>query len=847
MKRKKAKMSMRWYVLLAFFLWTVPSLADGLQFLGNSYRMEDRTAYKVFAEEAVPEFENELVLDFEMQIKEFNTFGYIFRMKDLNSKSVFSFIFTYKNDRESVFQINSDGKASYASVSFVNDSLRCRWLPVSFGFDLQKKTLRLSVGGQEAEVTSVSEFGQAICPDIYFGRDEFTVDLPTFALRNLTVRGGGRQYRFPLSENAGTAVHDASGTVYGEVQNPIWLVNEAYYWKPVFTQKILGPCGANFDSRGKKIYVFSADSLYGYDLQRGSMQSVPCANPLPLKMRLGTNFLPAGDNRLYVYEINGIPPGYTTVASLDLTRAEWCPTDSVSLPVQLHHHNTYWDARHGRLLMFGGFGNQRYSNALLSYRPDARSIDTLRTTGDVISPRFNAGMAHVGDTVLYIYGGVGNSSGDQSLGRIYYNDLYKVSLPSCRVKKCWELPSPVKEVVGNNMIYSEAENALYALRYKEYNRNSSVQLYRIALADGTAVPVGDSIPFLAVAIETSLTLYKSTMPDKLYCVIQEHYNSQPDTVRVSAYELAFPPLTQDELVPHYAARRSAGLWWLLPVVIVLAVGAYLLYRRMAVSRQVAAVAPSAAPAATEAVVSSAAEEEVPVKRGSAVYLFGDFTVYDRAGRDITYMFSNKLKQLFIYILVESAEGTGVLSSSLNTLFWPDKDDAKVKNLKGVTINHLRKTLAEMDGITLNYSKGFFNITLSDECFCDYMHAAEYAGQPERAKDLLPLLARGKFLKGIDDDLFDQIKGRTEDRLLGWLLSWLNRQDELLKRSDVLSVCQLVFEIDPLNEQALQAALNVCKEQKMRGEAQKIYSQFAREYKRMQGKEYPLSMDELLKG
>lgn len=176
MKRKKAKMSMRWYVLLAFFLWTVPSLADGLQFLGNSYRMEDRTAYKVFAEEAVPEFKNELVLDFEVQIKEFNTFGYIFRMKDLNSKSVFSFIFTYKNDRESVFQINSDGKASYASVSFVNDSLRCRWLPVSFGFDLQKKTLRLSVGGQEAEVTSVSEFGQAICPDIYFGRDEFTVD-----------------------------------------------------------------------------------------------------------------------------------------------------------------------------------------------------------------------------------------------------------------------------------------------------------------------------------------------------------------------------------------------------------------------------------------------------------------------------------------------------------------------------------------------------------------------------------------------------------------------------------------------------------------------------------------------
>lgn len=834
------------YVLFAFFFCTVPLLASGLQFLGNSYKLEERTSYKVFSTATVPSFENIILLSFDIQIKEFNTFGYIFRMTDRNSKSVFSFIFTYKNDNESIFQVNSDGKVNYASASVFNDSIRCRWLPVCFKFDIRNKTLQFMVDGQEVEVASVSDFGKSVYTDIHFGRDEFTVDLPTFALRNLIIQGDRYKYSFPLAENAGTKVHEASGTVYGEVRNPVWLVNESFYWKPVFSKKIIGPCGANFDESDKTVYVFSKDSLYDFNLQRAFMKSIPYTNPLPLKMRLGTNFLVGDEKQLYVYEINGVPEGETTVASLDVTQAEWCPTDSVSLPVQLHHHNSFWDLQNDRLLLFGGFGNQKYSNVLLAYNLCSRSIDTLQMAGDVIPPRCYAGMAHVGDSVLYIYGGVGNNSGKQELGRIYYNDLYKVNLLEHKIVKCWESSFFSKEVVGNNLVYSEGERALYALRYKEYNRNSSAQLYRISLDDGDAVPVGDSIPFLSVAIETTLSLYKSTLPDKLYCVIQEHYNSFPDTVRIATYELDFPPLAQGELVPHYVSRKYTDTW-LLAGVAVLAACLFLAFRFLVKHKKADVQKKEKVSVLEHTAIQLTGMEEVPVKRCSTVYLFGDFTVFDRTGKDITYMFSNKLKQIFIYILVESVEKGGVLSSSLNTLFWPGKDDAKVKNLKGVTINHLRKTLAEMEGIALNYSKGYFNVTIGDNCFCDYIRVIELSRQKKHVKELLSLLMRGKFLNGTEDDLFDQIKGKTEDWLLGLLLFWLNRQDESLKKADILAVCRLVFGIDPLNEQALMTALNVCKEQKMRGEAQKIYAQFAREYKWMQGKEYPLSINELLKG
>lgn len=72
---------------------------------------------------------------------------------------------------------------------------------------------------------------------------------------------------------------------------------------------------------------------------------------------------------------------------------------------------------------------------------------------------------------------------------------------------------------------------------------------------------------------------------------------------------------------------------------------------------------------------------------------------------MTYMFSPKIRHLFLYILIKSITKEGVLSSDLNNLFWADKPDDKIKNLKNVTMNHLRKTLQELEGIELTHQKG----------------------------------------------------------------------------------------------------------------------------------------------
>ena len=92
-------------------------------------------------------------------------------------------------------------------------------------------------------------------------------------------------------------------------------------------------------------------------------------------------------------------------------------------------------------------------------------------------------------------------------------------------------------------------------------------------------------------------------------------------------------------------------------------------------------------------------QAVDAGTANSMYLFGDFSVFDRSGRNISYMFSLRIKQIFCLILRYS-DADGISSKQLSDLIWPDKPKDKVKNSRGVAINHLRKILKELDGIEL---------------------------------------------------------------------------------------------------------------------------------------------------
>lgn len=86
---------------------------------------------------------------------------------------------------------------------------------------------------------------------------------------------------------------------------------------------------------------------------------------------------------------------------------------------------------------------------------------------------------------IYVFGGMGNESGEQSVGRNYLHDLYLLDRKQQSVRRLWQNASDHRLVVARDMILTPDEKYIYALCYPEYLSDTYLQLYRLTVDDGT--------------------------------------------------------------------------------------------------------------------------------------------------------------------------------------------------------------------------------------------------------------------------------------------------------------------------------------------------------------------------
>ena len=650
-------------------------------------------------------------------------------------------------------------------------------------------------------------------------------------------------------------MHTSTGKVLGTVVNPVWLINGSYHWEKLFEYSFQTPSGITFEPDSQRLIIFSQDSLLTYNLLKRQPQKYSYSNKLPVKLQLATHFMNTTDGKLYVYELNNLPLGDATVAALDLNNQEWKQTGVAALPVQLHHHDGFWDETTGKYLVFGGFGNKRFNNTFLEYDIEGDRWDTLSYSGDRIIPRYFSGMAvNKNWEHIYVFGGMGNESGEQSVGRNYLHDLYLLDRKQQSVRRLWQNASDHRLVVARDMILTPDEKYIYALCYPEYLSDTYLQLYRLTVDDGTMKALGDSIPMRSEEIMTNANLYYNSLTHEYYCTTTE-FDKKGHTV-IRTYVLSAPPVSLDE-IRSYGSRSSLEIrWlWIMAGIGVLLLAGGVLFVRKKRGKQRNAVLESSSvlmspPVGREPDKSVQGKEtlakedfESSLVRPNAVYLFGPFTVIDRNGRDITHLFSSRLRQVFIYILLHSTHN-GVLSASLNEVFWPDKPDDKVKNLKGVTINQIRKNLAELDGVELVHDKGYFRLVFTD-CYCDYFRFRTLKNAEEVENELGILLMRGKFLDGMDAGMMDHFKQKVEEFLSSFLPLEIERLYQQHKYDAVIRFCNVLFRVDPVNELALAYGMHALNHTGSSQEAILQYSLFVREYRQMMNEEYSTSYAELM--
>lgn len=834
---------------------TLFAYSQGLLFQANDKEIKERTSLQIFQEGEIPCFTKNFQLSFELSIRDFDTFGYVFLLKEDQGKTKYSFTYTYLDGENSTFKFNTDGKENHYSLNLRNDALAYQWIPVSFAFDLQQDVLTIRIGDNEKKITSLG-LKDTFCPHLFFGRYDYILDIPTFAIRNLKLEGDrSHSYTFPLNENEGEEVHTSTGKVLGTVVNPVWLINGSYHWEKLFEYSFQTPSGITFEPDSQRLIIFSQDSLLTYNLLKRQPQKYSYSNKLPVKLQLATHFMNTTDGKLYVYELNNLPLGDATVAALDLNNQEWKQTGVAALPVQLHHHDGFWDETTGKYLVFGGFGNKRFNNTFLEYDIEGDRWDTLSYSGDRIIPRYFSGMAvNKNREHIYVFGGMGNESGEQSVGRNYLHDLYLLDRKQQSVRRLWQNASDHRLVVARDMILTPDEKYIYALCYPEYLSDTYLQLYRLTVDDGTMKALGDSIPMRSEEIMTNANLYYNSLTHEYYCTTTE-FDKKGHTV-IRTYVLSAPPVSLDE-IRSYGSRSSLEIrWlWIMAGIGVLLLAGGVLFVRKKRGKQRNAVLESSSvlmspPVGREPDKSVQGKEtlakedfESSLVRPNAVYLFGPFTVIDRNGRDITHLFSSRLRQVFIYILLHSTHN-GVLSASLNEVFWPDKPDDKVKNLKGVTINQIRKNLAELDGVELVHDKGYFRLVFTD-CYCDYFRFRTLKNAEEVENELGILLMRGKFLDGMDAGMMDHFKQKVEEFLSSFLPLEIERLYQQHKYDAVIRFCNVLFRVDPVNELALAYGMHALNHTGSSQEAILQYSLFVREYRQMMNEEYSTSYAELM--
>lgn len=834
---------------ISMFFLPCTLYGQGLEFKGNDYPIDERTFYNVFGDTPI-RFSGKFNINFDMSLARPSRLGYIVRIKSEDDNKIYNLSY-YNDGAFSVFKLNEEGKSSIITAKFKTKELVVsRWFQVSIEFDLKKDTLCLTIKQQKFFAHNL-KLPAKWAPDIYFGKSDYMIDVPIFSIKQLIISDDKQQYNFPLEESEGEDVHTLEGKVFGRVSNPIWLINESYYWTRKHQFSSSSVAGYNFDDATDNIYIFNKDTLITFNLYSGDVRQDAFANECPIDIFLGTNFLDGEANKLYVYEAHVDEVGKPTIATLDLHTKEWSVVSYENLPMQLHHHSSAYDRANERHFIFGGFGDVYYSKELYLYNYDKKRQDALTLKGKQIEPRYFSSMGYRKDNnSLYIYGGMGNESGEQIVGRQYFYDLHKVDLNNNTISKQWEIPWNKENIVPVREMVIQNDSCFYTLCYPEHYSNTYLKLYRFAFKDGSYQILGDSIPICSEKIKTKANLYYSGKLNKLFAVVQEFDDSDISS-SIGIYSLAFPPINSESLSTYKPHDRNEKLSGYILIISLVLLGIVIIFpllfflrrrlkKKQSENDKKAVIAPVIIKQTTPL-------EQNPVKANS-IYLFGEFMVRDKQNKDISYMFSTKLKQVFLSILQYSPQG-GISSQRLSELFWSGKSEDKVKNSRGVTINHIRGILKEINGVELVHDKGLFKIEYTDEFYCDYLACVRILTENNTGgneTELLEIVTRGKFLRSIVIPEFDSFKGELEQKLEPVLLTEIENSFKKEAYKIVIALCECLFYIDPINDEALYYVIQSLTKMNLANEAKMQYLQFCVEYMNTMNKEYPHSFTDIQK-
>ena len=833
---------------VSLILIPIAGNSQGIRFNSSASSIVERTSYNVFVHDQ-PKFSGSFSIEFDLSIIDSKVFGYVLNIKDKDNPISYSLAYIDNTGGNGELKLNLDGVKKLLSVPIENELIGSRkWMKIVLNFNSISKKITLKVNDKIFSSIE-NEFNNTIVPEIHFGKHGSVIDVPLMAIKDLIITNKKQRTLFNFNESNGNDVYDSNGDLFGDVDHPNWLITESYHWKLISEKAFNKVTSVTFDENNNRFIYQNTDTLSFYDHTNNKNSFYSFKNTLTVPMRLGTSFLDPNENKLYIYELSDVLNGKSTIASIDLKTPEyWTKNSSLKLSQQRHHHNGFFNHKSNKYLIFGGYGNQRFTNAFNSYDIKNDNWEPVTFTGDIISPRYFAGMTHIGNQNLLLFGGQGNETGEQSIGKTYYYDCYKINLKTNNIQKLWDVKQEnTKMVSARNMVLSKDSTSFYTIGYSEYNPSTFLQLYNYSIKDGSHKIFGDSIPMISEKIRTNANLYLNNSTNQFFCVTQEF--EEDGSNKINIYSLNDQPVSKDNI---YIIEKKSSSNIVFTLIILLFMSGVLYYLKYLNKKR--KKKKNEFKAQVQNILKPQKGNTIEIKSNST-FLFGSFRIIDKNKKDISYLFSPKIRQLFLLLLFSSKQKgvSGLTSERIHSTLWPDSTPQKAKNLKNVIISQLRNILKDVDGLELIYSRSRFFMEIEDEFYCDYFN---FSAQLESLRDdlldynslneLTNLISPGKFLLSINDECFDKIKKNFEYEILKIIPNQLKRMYTNKDYSPIIPLTEILFNIDSLNETAFYYRIHTLHDMDLTLKAKKQFNDYIIRYNKIMGDNFPGTYKDVIK-
>ncbi len=484
----------------------------------------------------------------------------------------------------------------------------------------------------------------------------------------------------------------------------------------------------------------------------------------------------------------------------------------------------------------------------------------VKVKGDFLSPRSGSYVAKTkNDNEFYVFGGIGNNSGRQEEGYISLHDLFVLNLDNYAIKKLWEGPTdfPPRNVsrYSGNMILDEKNNDLYFMLKDEMadaDEPSNINLYSYSIDNGRLAKL--SLPLPTYENYRGYNLFRNKKNNKLYLVIIQTDPSDKSKKREAfIYSLFYPPQSFENLAnlqkvkeKKYSDNFEGELYnssYFMILVFISGVFVFVFVFRFRRNRK--------KKASKELFKLNTVLDNTESKE-NYVSVFGEFLVVDKEGKDITSKFNPKLKELFLFILINSLYKTNgnLTTPLLTTTLWPDLNNNEAKNIRGVTIHRLRELLGRLDKIELIYKNKKWYLEIYPPLIIDYkiyLGLSEVINNGDITENIVKMFISIIKLKGLLPSIsyqwLDGIKYTINSKIIldcKKLIEFTSQQhlDEL-----TIELCDIIFSIDPVYEFALGMKITALQNLGHYGFIKETYNQFCKNYEDLYNEPFQHKMEE----